>query len=501
METAHPRVVVAQGALEGVEKDGVHRFLGVPYAAPPIGDRRWRAPAPAMDWAGVREAKQFGAVAMQVVGGQPGIELAPQSEDCLYLNIWTCSLEADARRPVMVWIHGGGNLGGSGSEDWCDGSELARRGATVVTFNYRLGAFGFLAHPAIGANFAVLDQVEVLRWIRANISEFGGDPNNVTIFGESAGAVAVRTLLSCPHARGLFHRGVIQSAGFEAPAFTPAWSYERAVNAAEKLMDRLGTRDPDALRLVSSEDVTRASHEFSFVSPAPGQVHTPANLVWMPVPDGEIVIGGEFPGWPDDVPLLLGCVENEARYFIRPPGSAPRPGPPQADYTASLLEGMTRTLCGPSADVVLEHLHDAHDSFYEKLDRVFTSAIWTEPALATVERFAAMGRTFYYYHFARVSPGARSSGQLAQHSCEIRYVFGNLTRDGFYDEIDGEVAEFVQDAWFSFARDGVPRLRDGEAFAPYTRASPTMTWIGSSVESRPFEVTPIMAAIHERRRA
>jgi para-nitrobenzyl esterase len=278
-----PRVKVAQGTLEGFEEGGVNRFLGVPYAAPPVGDLRWRAPAEPDAWDGARQAKRFSTIAVQTIGGGPSIETAEQSEDCLYLNVWTGSLDPAARQPVMVWIHGGGNLGGAGSEDWFDGAALAARGVTMVTFNYRLGAFGFLAHPAIGANFAVLDQIAILRWVSANIVAFGGDRDNVTIFGESAGAVAVRTLLSCPKAHGLFHRGIIESAGFEQFSFAPGWSYARAQAAAESLFDRLGTRDIDALRHVPTEALKLASHELSGIFPKPGQVHTPANLVWMPV--------------------------------------------------------------------------------------------------------------------------------------------------------------------------------------------------------------------------
>lgn len=495
------RVTLTDGELEGAETAGLYRFLGVPYAAPPLREKRWRAPEPPAPWEGVREAKQFSPIAMQTIGGQPSIQAAEQSEDCLYLNVWTSSVSHTARQPVMVWIHGGGNFGGSGSEDWCDGTALARRGITVVTFNYRLGAFGFLAHPTIGANFAVLDHVAALQWVKNNIAALGGDPDNVTIFGESAGAVAVRTLLSCPQARGLFHRGVIQSAGFEPPAFTPAWSYERATSAAERLMDRLGTRDPDALRLVPSEELKRASHEFCLIPPKPGQVHTPANLVWMPVPDGITVVDGAYPGWPDNVPLMFGCVENESRYFIRPVGAPQRPGIAPIDYTPDLLADMTATLCGSKADEVAALQTQSTESPYEKLDQIITTAIWTEPAFATAKRFAAMGRKFYYYHFSRVSPGARRSGELAQHSCEIRYVFGTLTADGAYDQTDASISQGMQEAWTTFARDGVPRSPDGHTWPAYDGSAPRMTWVGDVFEERAFEITPLAAIMNSGRPA
>jgi para-nitrobenzyl esterase len=205
-----------------------------------------------------------------------------------------------------------------------------------LPFNYRLGAFGFLAHPAVGANFGVLDQIAALQWVHDNIAAFGGEPGNVTVFGESAGAVAVRTLLSAPAARDLFHRAILQSAGFEAPAFAPLWSYARAQAAAEKLFDALGSTDLSVLRAAATEEVARLSHELCGVIPVAGKVTTPANLVWMPVPDGQVVHADVYPGWPEAVPLMMGCTENEARYFIKPGGVYP----PQA------LVGMASVLCG-----------------------------------------------------------------------------------------------------------------------------------------------------------
>lgn len=481
-------VEVAQGRLAGIEEDGVHRFLGVPYAAPPVGALRWAPPSPPLTWEGVRPARAFGAVAVQTVGGGPESADARQSEDCLHLNVWTATLDADARGPVMVWIHGGGNLGGSSLEAWYDGSSLAREGVVVVTFNYRLGAFGFLADPSIGANFAVLDYVAVLNWVAQNIAAFGGDPGNVTIFGQSAGAVAVRTLLSCPKAHGLFHRAIIQSAGFEQFSFAPGWSYGRAQAAADALFERLGTRDLAELRALPTAKIKQASHELCGIFPKPGQVHTPANLVWMPVPDGEIVIDdGSFPGWAENVPLMLGCLENEARYFIKPGGL----------YSWELVAGMAQALCGPRADEVIALLRDLTDDPYEALDKLYTDVIWIEPALATAKRFAALGRRCFYYHFARVSPGAAASNELVKHSAEIAYVFGNLPADGCNDT-DQEVSAIMQQAWMSFARDGVPR---GGAFSwpEYREPDPQMAWIGDTDEIRAFEVTSLTRIIHSLR--
>ena len=413
---------------------------------------------------------------------------AVQSEDCLYMNVWTREPAASAPQPVMVWIHGGGNLGGAGSEDAYDGSRLAAKGVTAVTFNYRLGALGFLAHPEIGANFAVLDCVAALQWVRDNIAAFGGNPRNVTIFGESAGAVAVRTLLACPAAAGMFHRAIIQSAGFEPPAFAAAWSYSRAQGAAERLFDRLSCRDADELRRLPAAQVKIASHELSGIFPVPGTVHTPANLVWMPVVDGSIVLDSDPPE-NQSVPVLLGCLENEARYFIKPNGP----------YTRDTLANMARALAGTKAHEIMAMFDTGQDSAYEALDKLFTAVIWTEPALETVRRFSSEGRSLYYYHFARLSPGAIKTGDLVKHSAEIRYVFGNLTTDGAYDEIDHQVSHLIQDAWISFAKDAVPCAPQGLCWPRYDRDEPRIAWIQDDVTIRPFRITPAMQIIHSLR--
>ena len=483
------RVLTTSGVLEGFAEDSVCKFLGIPYAAPPVGPLRWCAPRHPENWTGVREAKQFGAACVQQVGASFDLRVTEKSEDCLYLNVWTAALGANASQPVMVWIHGGGNLGGAGSEDAFDGSRLAAKGVTVVSINYRLGAFGFLAHPTLGANFAVLDQVRALTWVRDNIAGFGGNPNNVTIFGQSAGAVAVKTLLSCPMARNLFHRAILQSGGFEAPAFAPAWSYERAQAAAEKLFDRLGSNDPAVLRTILTEDVGRVSHELCGVFPVPGQVHTPANLVWMPVVDGDVVIKDDYAGWPPEVPVMMGCVENEARYFIKPAGT----------YPPEVLERMAGALCGPVKAQVLKTLAVADATPYEMLDRLFTSAIWFEPAHETIRKFAQLGRRFYYYHFNRQSPGSIANQDLAKHTNEIRYVFGTLKPGDDYDDVDRALSEKMQIAWIDFAKGGVPLDADGHPWPSYRDDDPQYTLIRDDIVHQALEVDEVIRLIQSIR--
>ncbi len=483
------QVQVAAGVLQGFEETAIYKFLGIPYAAAPTGDRRWRAPASPESWPGIRQAVSFGPRAIQTVGASFDSRVTTESEDCLFLNVWTGSLSASARQPVMVWIHGGGNLGGAGSEDATDGSALAALGVTVVSFNYRLGALGFLAHPSLGCNFAVLDQIAALRWVQQNIQAFAGDPDNVTIFGQSAGGVAVRTLLSTPSADGLFHRAILQSGGFEAPAAAPAWSIERARLAADAFCARLGTNDPATLRAIPIEQVKLASHELSGVIPQPGAVHTPANLVWMPLIDGEVVTRSDPADWPVRVPILLGYTANEARYFLKPDREVARP----------MLEGMARALCGREAPAVLAALEATHSSVYAALDELFSSAVWYEPALATIEKLADSGHTVYFYVFKRESPGFVTTRELAKHTAEIRYVFGTLHDDGTYDATDAELSQQMQSVWTSFARDGQPSTSQGTPWPAYTRNAGQIAILGDRATVGDLPVSQVVRRIHTLR--
>ena len=258
-----PSVRIKQGLTEGFSKGAVFKFLGVPYAEPPVGERRWGPPVPVAEWAGVRKAQDFGPICPQTAGAVFKTRAKSESEDCLYLNVWTRSVNTQARQPVMVWIHGGGYLGGGGCEDGTDGSHLAALGVTVVSFNYRLGAFGYLAHPKIGTNFGLQDQIAALEWVRENIEHFGGDPECVTIFGQSAGGHAVRMLLSCPAASGLFHRAILQSGGGGRFAFDTSKPNEKTYAASEALVAHVGGGGPEELRRLPTEVIKQASHLFS----------------------------------------------------------------------------------------------------------------------------------------------------------------------------------------------------------------------------------------------
>lgn len=489
-----------QGLVAGAEMDGVHSFLGIPYAAPPVGDRRWRPPAAPQSWDGVRDATSFGNAAIQTAN--TGMDLrAEQSEDCLYLNVWTTDPLAGNKQPVMVWVHGGGFLNGSSSLSIWPGDQLCRSGVTVVSMNYRLGAFGFLTHPEVGANFGLQDWVAALEWVHANIGAFGGDPDNVTVFGQSAGGAASRALLSAPSARGLFHKAVIQSAGFEDYAVVASPSYERSADASAKLFARLGSQDIQSLRQAPAEQVREASLALSGIFPPPGQVHTPANLVWYPVVDNDVMVD-DFAGWPQDVPVLLGCTQDEARFFVQPTMLYAHPEMrPEDTYTAETLAHMAKAMGGDREDDILEHFARSGATPYEAIAEVITAGVWHEPALASLQRFAGLGRACYAYQFTRVSPGARASGLLAKHSAEIPYLFGSMTPPQAYEEVDAEVSRAVQHGWTEFARTGMPRSPDGSAWPTYRNEQPEVTWIDDTTQTRPHQPSRVTELIRASRSA
>ena len=483
-----PVVRTNNGLLEGLVEDGVGKFLGVPFAEPPVGDLRWRAPKPAQDWNGIRSAKTFSAAPYQTIAVPGSLRSNGVSEDCLYLNVWTTTTAPDADQPVMVWFFGGGNLRGAASYVLYDGTELAKLGVTVVTPNYRVGALGFLNDEEMGANFAVQDQVAVLEWVRDNIKSFGGDPSRVMIFGNSAGAVAVRSMLDCPSAKGLFHTAFIQSAGFDDPANGDGWSFDRSRKATEALWDSLGTRDPEALRALPIERIGAAAHPLSGIFPREGHVHTPLNLVWMPVIDGKVITGDEA-GWADDVPLLVICTENEARWSLSP----------TENYDNALLENMADQLTKHRPEDVLALLNKGGGSVFEKLDRLYTNVVWLEPAFTTMKRYSALGRKIFYGHFNRSGPEAVVTNRLASHGAPVAYEFGTLSDDGSYDDVDLSISREMMFALVEFAKTGTPRSTGGVEWPTFDPAQPRQTLIGDTISPSMYKVSPLLRALNSLR--
>jgi para-nitrobenzyl esterase len=461
-------VSTAQGKLEGIERHGVLQFRGIPYAAPPVGLRRFRPPAPPEPWDGVRRADTFGAVACQVAGGAQlllGDQGREASEDCLFLNVVTPACD-DAARPVMVWIHGGGFTNGSASTPWYDGTHLATRGDVVVVgINYRLGPLGFLwlgdLDPSLrssGVN-GLLDQAAALAWVRDNIAAFGGDPGNVTVFGESAGAMSVASLLALPAARGLFHRAVTQS-GAASNTYSPAAASEITATMTSLLgvtdVEELLSVDATALVEAGARITGQLLREPRRVAGRPGIAMA---MPFEPVVDGEWLptqpLEAVRCGAAADVPLLIGTNRDEWNLFrLMSPGGLDHP---------ELLDRLDRTF--GEGHVVRDTYAAARPAAGadDLWSAVLTDCTFRIPAERLLEaRAAGASSPSHQYLFTWASP---AFGGVAGscHALEIPFVFGVLGNQGAELILGGPAApelwalsEAMQEAWLAFARTGDP---------------------------------------------
>ncbi len=457
-------VQLAAGALAGAlapESAAVSRFLGIPYAAPPTGDLRWRPPQPAAAWAGQRDATAFGPAPSQSIdpslsmfGIQEGDDT---SEDCLTLNVWTPASARDEKRPVMVWIHGGGFRTGHGAHPMYNGVRLAEKGVVVVTVNYRLNVFGGFAHPLLTAesghgasgNYALMDQIAALEWVRDNISAFGGDPGNVTIFGESAGGRSVSLLMLSPPARDLFHKGICQSGALRDTGGTLAERERQGVAVAEAL----GCKTLDALRAAKWQDLAEA---VDFDS-------NPFVDGWV-VPDTPEKLYAE--GKVHDKPLLVGTNAHEAGLF------AMRLKTPVD--TAAKFKAIVEREFGAAAARVLAVYKVAEDADAQGAWNDLRTDMWfTQPARKQARWLEAAGRSPHLYCLSRIPPwrGGRAMG--AHHGSEIPYVFGGGIRcgafnpDGADDPADRNLSDAMMSYWVNFAATGDPNGDGLPEWRPY----------------------------------
>ena len=469
-----PVVQAPAGTLGGEALDGVHAFRGIPYAEPPVKQQRWRPPVPARPWKGVRDATRFGPACVQPPSRPGSIyapgEALPTSEDCLSLNVWTPADAKDA--PVFVWIHGGSLVAGSSREPMYDGARLAAQGIVVVSVNYRLGVLGYLAHPDLSAessdgvsgNYGLLDQIEALRWVRRNIGAFGGDPGNVTIAGESAGALSVMYLMASPPARGLFHRAIAQSAYMiSTPALREA--VHGAPSAEESglgLSRVLGVRGLPRLRGMDPQELTVKAAMAGFLpfGNVDGKV-LPAQLV-------EVFDRGEQA----PVPVLAGFNEGEIRSlrFLLPPRPADAAGYEAAIRAAygDLADAMLERY--PAADLDAAMLATTRDAMYG----------WTAERL--VRKQTGLGQPSFLYYYDHGYPAADGAGLHAFHASELPYVFANADRaPPNWPKVPDTAREKALSAamagyWASFARDGVPVAAGQPAWPPYARARAYMAF-------------------------
>lgn len=464
---APPVVRVENGELQGVVEDGVASFKGIPFAAPPVGDLRWRPPQPAAPWTGVRQAAEFGADCMQGRFGPPPAPGAPaprpSSEDCLFLNVWRpASATPGAKLPVMVWIHGGGFMGGSGSFPMTSGVQFAKQGVLLVSLNYRLGRFGFFAFPALSrerpeeakGNYAYMDQIAALQWVKRNVAAFGGDPDNVTIFGFSAGGVSVHSLLASPMARGLFHKAIAESGGSRDSVLTARPLREDGVDpnypvSAETIginfarsMGIEGTDQAalDRLRALGAEQVLRGA-------PAPAGASAPP-IETTPILDGKLVTETAETAYKarrqPRVPLLLGS------------NSADTAG---NRVKATTKEELFARYGQWSAQAKAAYDPDGSGELAALVARANDDFGQAEPARFAANAFAANGSPVYLYRFSYVQTAMREQLRAgAPHGGEIGYVFGTLTaRPGTtLSPEDLAVARLAQSYWVNFARTGDP---------------------------------------------
>jgi para-nitrobenzyl esterase len=464
------KVRTDKGKVQGkLSDDGqVRIFLGISYAAAPTGTLRWKPPQPEAKWKGVREATQFGDRCMQpdifhdMHFRDPG-----ESEDCLNLNVWTPAKDKHAKLPVMVWIYGGGFVAGATSEPRQDGTHLAHKGVVVVSMNYRLGLFGFLALPGLAdessqhgaGNYGLMDQTAALEWVKRNIGAFGGDPNNVTIFGESAGSFSVSAQMASPLAQGLFVHAIGESgAAFDSQGLSFPLAAEQEKKDAAWTLATFGTSDLAALRSISAQDL------MTKMSAQPPTTRSPIgpDVDGYFLPEGVPQIYRE--GKQAHVPLLAGWNRDEP--------SALAVNYPQPPTMQSLRETAEKTF-GSRAEDFLKVYPDGSDE--EAVRSSINFAGDTFIAFSTWERLQAQvatgGQPVYRYHFERPSPADKyhPAGSGAFHSDEIEYVFGTLDSrpDAVWQPEDQQLSDLIETYWTNFAKSGDPNGGDAPKWRQY----------------------------------
>jgi len=453
-----PIVTVTGGQIRGARLDrGGAAFKGIPYARPPVGDLRWREPMPVKPWTGVRQATDFGPACPQATSATMPNATETSREDCLHLNVWTPEWPSRSRKPVMVWIHGGGNFGGGALQGVFDGESLTRRGVVLVSLNYRLGSFGFFAHPAltresprrVSGNQGLLDQIAALEWVRDNVARFGGDAGNVTVLGESSGSIDASVLMTSPVSRGLFRRVIAQSGSvtIASGALTLQQAEKRGQQLAAGWQMSAGASVKD-LRAVSAVDILRADPDYS---PTPETSFTGVSTF----PNLGIIVDGYVvrrqpvevfaSGNQHHVALLHGNTSHD--HFELP---------------TDLKRAIEREY-GPLAQRGLElYVGGVDPQHGAPTEQWATDGMFRCPAVAQLGWHASAGNPAFEYEFARVPPGPER-GSLTTHGGDVRYVFGTLDRSwvpgvpppsGTGE--DRQISDVMQEYWTNFAKTGNP---------------------------------------------
>lgn len=486
------------GKLEGVEIAGLQVFKGIPFAAPPIGPLRWSPPDAPASWNGTRDATRFGKVSPQnplLLRALAAMVIDDeQSEDCLYLNVWTPGADR-TKRPVMVWIHGGAFTIGSGSQGIYDGSVLARRGdVVVVTINYRMGPFGFLRLKDItdgkipsSGNEGLLDQIAALEWVRDNIADFGGDPENVTIFGESAGGMSVGCLMAMPNARRLFHKAIPQSGSCNNTP--PA---ERANRIAERILAKIGVSGANAIRALSTEQLLKSSLLPDGRTPDPelGMAYQPiTDGIYLPKPPIEMVREGSASG----LAVMVGSTLDEWKLF-----AAMDPTIRTLDRSGLVARFIRRLTPGAAEGLVgayeqARRGRNDSTSVFDLFAAIETDRVFRMPGIRLAEIQGKRESQVYNYLFTWPSPAM--NGALGScHALELGFVFGTNHLPGMPPFAGSgpaveKLATQMQDAWLAFARSGDPSCDSIGAWPRYdeSRRSTMIFDSTSKAVDAPFE--------------
>ena len=499
--------------MRDAQDPALRQYHGIPYAAPPVGDLRWAPPAPVVPWEGVLDATAPGSACVQRTHAgvafydpPPGAMLPEQSEDCLTLNVWAEAAHAGERRPVMVWIHGGGLQAGSGSKH--SGRLLAEHGAVVVTINYRLGRFGYLAHPELSAesasgvsgNQGYRDQIQALRWVRANIAKFGGDPDNVTTFGESAGAYSVSVLQASPLARGLFHRAIGQSGGAFHPmsqrtanrTYIPS-AESVGLRFAEALLGEQDDRSLAAMRRVPAGRVLEAAESsplfntFEFLSTVDGEV--------LPNDVGTIFAAGQQA----DIPVLVGSNVDEGTALLQ-------------HFTRFMGTGIAgfETFAGAmlpevKVEIATEYSAETDTQAMRSWANLFTDLTFTYPQRAWARSMEPLPSDAYLYWFTwdPPIPGRETYGSF--HGAFEMYVFGDLNAyNAVPTDADRRLASVLAETWVRFAQTGNPNGGPLPEWLAHTRENETYLEFGQAIRAgrnlRVRQLELIEKAWAERRR-
>jgi len=481
---------VTGGTVQGVLNSNIVSFKGIPFAAPPIGELRWRPPQPVINWPNVKQANSFAPGCMQdpamaVMFGAPPLV----KEDCLYLNVWTPAHSANERLPVMVWIHGGAFTAGMTSIPLYDGTHLAQKGVVLVSIAYRVGPFGFLATQQLAqetgkgsGNYGLLDMIAALRWVKKNIEAFGGDTSRVTLFGESAGGIAVSMLAASPLAKGLFQRAISESGGYFQP---PKYADEGGQNGMpEKLAEKqgsdflstLGTTDVRAARTLSAELVQKEA------GPA-------LSARFWPVYDGYVLPGDVYDLYQgkhfNDTPILIGTNSDEGALFARP-------GVTTASFTGEVREGYDA-----KASLILAAYPNSTDTDAATSSKNLfrdTAFAWPTWAWARLQSRVSKNPAYVYYfdHRSPLTPDG------ATHGAEMRFVFGNFDpRTGPPSAADLALADKISSYWVNFAKTGDPNAAGLPGWPAFDETTQQVLYIDGTLAAKPIPNQAQLQALND----